>query len=238
MNFQPDVYARLSSEPYTVALEICDAVTSKVSNTSSSLTLNTPLLLEAGKILNSLIANKLISSDHVLPAIKDGKPVQSVQFLSYISSISTELKAHAAKNELLQAEAEIDRLLLNAVDGRSGYELTPGDLDKIPKILSELEKSIEENDELSDEHKGRIAKRISELRGELSRKLTSLDRLYCLAIETQFIAHKYGATAAAIGKAGNLLWNTALRINAQTEGLATGDTPISINSESSHSLLD
>lgn len=238
MNFQPDVYARLSSEPYTVALEICNEVTSKTSNSPSSLASNSSLLLEAGKILNSLITNKLIFSDLALPEIKDGKPVQAVKFLSYISSISTELKAHKAKNELLQAEAEIDRLLLNAVDGRSGYELTPGDLDKIPKILSELEKSVEENDELSDEHKIRIAKRISELRSELSRKLTTLDRLYCLAIETQFIAHKYGTTAATIGKAGDLLWKTALRIHAQTEGLATGDTPISINSESSQSLLD
>lgn len=238
MYFQSDVYARLGSEPYAVALEICNIVTSSVTLTSTSLASNESLLLEAGKILDRLITNKLIISKLTLPEIIDGKPVNLASFLSYISSLLKELKAHAAKNEAIQAEAEIDRLLLNAIDSRFGYELTSGDLDKIPKVLAELEKLIEENDELSDEHKIRIAKRISDLRNELGRKLTTLDKLYCLGIEAQFIAHKYGATAAAIGKAGDLLWKTALRINAQTEGLATGDTPLFIKAENSQSLLN
>ncbi len=237
MHFTNELYARIRVEPYDVAWEVCTFVDSNVSNISQSLKNNASLLLEAGKILNSMIQNKLIDSNLILPQIQDGKPQNLSEFYTYINSVKKELEVRFALNKSLQAEAEIDRLLFNSIDGQFGYELTSGDFLKVPEILDQLEKSVQESSDLSDEHKHRIAKRIEKVRSEFSKKLTKLDEIYCLAIEAQIVAHKYGKSAVLITKAGHLLWETALRTHSQTEGLATGETPMLIHDESSSNLL-
>lgn len=237
MHFTNELYARIRVEPYDVALEVCTFVNSNVSNIAHSLKDNASLLLETGKILNSMIQNKLIASDLTLPEIQDGKPQNVSEFYIYIHLVKKELEARLALNKSLQVEAEIDRLLSNSIDGLFGYELTSGDFLKVPEILDQLEKAVQESSDLSDDHKHRIAKRIEKVRSEFSKKLTTLDEIYCLAIEAQIVAHKYGKSAALITKAGHLLWETALRTHSQTEGLATGETPMLIHDESSLNLI-
>ncbi|WP_122336201.1 hypothetical protein [Pseudomonas coronafaciens] len=237
MHFTNELYARIRIEPHDVALEVCTFVDSNVSNISHSLKDNTSLLLEAGKILNSMIQNKLIASGLTLPQIQDGKPQNLSDFYTYIILVKKELEARLALNKSLQVEAEIDRLLSNSIDGQFGYELTSGDFLKVPEILDQLEKAIQESSDLSDDHKHRIAKRIERVRSEFSKKLTTLDEIYCLAIEAQIVAHKYGKSAALITKAGHLLWETALRTHSQTEGLATGEMPVLIHDENSSNLI-
>ncbi|WP_046270019.1 hypothetical protein [Pseudomonas syringae] len=237
MHFTNELYARIRIEPHDVALEVCTFVDSNVSNISHSLKDNASLLLEAGKILNSMIQNKLIASGLTLPQIQDGKPQNLSDFYTYIILVKKELEARLALNKSLQVEAEIDRLLSNSIDGQFGYELTSGDFLKVPEILDQLEKAIQESSDLSDDHKHRIAKRIERVRSEFSKKLTTLDEIYCLAIEAQIVAHKYGKSAALITKAGHLLWETALRTHSQTEGLATGEMPVLIHDENSSNLI-
>ncbi|WP_455807823.1 hypothetical protein [Pseudomonas koreensis] len=237
MHFTNEQYARIRIEPHDVALEVCTFVDSNVSNISHSLKDNASLLLEAGKILNSMIQNKLIASGLTLPQIQDGKPQNLSDFYTYIILVKKELEARLALNKSLQVEAEIDRLLSNSIDGQFGYELTSGDFLKVPEILDQLEKAIQESSDLSDDHKHRIAKRIERVRSEFSKKLTTLDEIYCLAIEAQIVAHKYGKSAALITKAGHLLWETALRTHSQTEGLATGEMPVLTHDENSSNLI-
>lgn len=237
MHFPNELYARIRVEPYDVALEVCKFVSSNISNSSHSMNENTTLLLETGKILDSMIRNNLIISDLALPKIQDGKPQNPAEFYIYVNEVKRELEARLALNNSLQFEAEIDRLLSNSIDGQFGYELTSGDFLKVPEILDQLEKAVQESTDLSDDHKHRIAKRIEKVRSEFSKKLTTLDQIYCLAIEAQMVAHKYGKSAALITKAGHLLWETALRTHSQTEGLATGEVPSLIHDESSSNLI-
>ncbi|RMN11744.1 MULTISPECIES: hypothetical protein [Pseudomonas syringae group] len=238
MNFEPELYAKLSSKPYEAALEVCAKVDNNVSNTEAGRKNNASLLFEAGKILNSLITNNLIQSNLSLPPVKDGKPENLASFYSYIEDLHRNLKSRSALIEALEVEAELDRLLLNSVDSKSGFELMSGDLDKIPKVLDELEQVIADSAELSEDHKIRISKRIEELRKEIGKKITTLDSLYCLGIDLIFTGQKYGPSAVIIAKLGNYLFSTAVRINAQAEGLATGDIPHLTNEQISNNLID
>ncbi len=107
--FFQHLYSKISSEPTEVALEICNKIDSTVSNSSTSLNNNQILLLEAGKILNSMIQNKLIKSDATLPPINNGKPVQAIEFYRFVLSVRDEVKkTKLSKSQLSTRQKLID----------------------------------------------------------------------------------------------------------------------------------
>lgn len=236
MEFSKELYARISTEPLTVGLEVCRNVRQRV--TAAGADLQIPLLLEAGKILGAMADNQLITIKATLPAIVDGKPRRATEFYNYISNVLAELEAIVVRDKNLELEAQIDQELTRVISSQFGYELTEGDLKEVQTLLDQLRSAITESTELKEDHKQRLLKRLEKVQSELHKKLSTLDSLYCFAIEVSVAAGTIGRNAEPLARAAKAIAGIAWRTHGHAEGLPSGAISPLLGDDSASNLLD
>lgn len=236
MEFSDELLARINDEPIAVGLEVCKHVRQKVNGATADV--NSNLLLEAGMLLDMMSRNKLITTQHDLPAMVGGKPKRPTEFYNYITLVHGELDAIVARDKAIQFQAEIEERLTRAITGSFGYELTDGDLKQMQALVDQLRTLIIDSEELDDGHRTRILKRLEKVQGELHKKLSTLDSVYCLAIEASIVAGKIGKNAEPLVKVAKAISGIAWRTHAHTEGLPSSAAPQLLGDESNSNLID
>jgi len=72
------------------------------------------------------------------------------------------------------------------------YEFSTGDIKNIKQLIKDLRAQLESCNELDDDHKARVIKKLNDLDSEINIKMTNLDKAYALVIEAQILMHKLG----------------------------------------------
>lgn len=81
----------------------------------------------------------------------------------------------------------------SALKSSFAYEFSQDDIDRIQILINELRKHITGMDNLSDDHKTRLLKRLENLQSELHKRLSDLDRFWGMV----------GDAGVALGKLGD-----------------------------------
>ncbi len=235
MEFSDELLAKINDEPLQAGLDICNHVSDKIRTYSADAQAN--LLLEAGLILDRMIKNNLIKSVQKLPPVKGGKPVSTPDFMNFINAVNKDLKAVVEHNKAMQFQEQIEQRLNRMITGSFGYELTDGDLKEVQALLDQLRSAITSSAELKEDHRQRLLKRLEKVQSELHKKLSTLDGLYCLAIEASIVAGTIGKNAEPIARAAKAIAGITWRTHSHTEGLPSGATSPLLTSDDAPNLI-
>lgn len=95
------------------------------------------------------------------------------------------------------------------------YEFSEGDFKKIQELLNQLRNLISESNELEEDHKHRLLKRLEKLQSELHKKVSDLDRFWGFFIDASIVVGQVGENAKpiidVIEKIVKIVWPTQTR---------------------------
>lgn len=95
------------------------------------------------------------------------------------------------------------------------YEFSEGDLEKIQGLLNELRDLISESQELEEDHRHRLLKRLEKLQSEWNKKVSDLDRFWGFFIDASIVVGQMGENAKPmieiIQKIVRIIWPTQTR---------------------------
>ena len=105
-------------------------------------------------------------------------------------------------------------------------------------LLDHLRRAITSSAELKEDHRQRLLKRLEKVQSELHKKLSTLDGLYCLAIEASIVAGTIGKNAEPIARAAKAIAGITWRTHSHTEGLPSGATSPLLTSDDAPNLIE
>jgi hypothetical protein len=105
------------------------------------------------------------------------------------------------------------------------YEFSQGDLDRIQQLINELRDKISICDDLEENHKSRLMKRLERLQSELHKKVSDLDRFWGLVGDAGVVLNKLGKDAKPIVDRIREIAEIAWRTQSRAEELPS-DTPL------------
>lgn len=222
MEISDEVLERFPEAPLATALEVCQMVTSAVS--SNTLTRHEALMLEVALCLFTAEDAGLITYGLNRPSIQSGK-ISPGEAYNYIVGVQRHVQGVIAKEAALELQRSLEARFAKAMNTDYGYELTDGDVKEAQQLIDELRKFIQTTTDLSDDHRRRLLERLETVQTELHKKMSSLDRIYCLTIEASIVAGKVGENAKPFLSAAKALFQLAWRTHAHKEGLPSGALP-------------
>ncbi|MGY2178024.1 hypothetical protein [Pseudomonas azotoformans] len=236
MEFSDEFLAKINEDPLGVGWSVCRTVTGRCKPATADA--HGPLLLEATLLLGSMVKGGLLQTLATPPVINNGSLRRATDAYSYVMQIQREIEAIRARESAVQLQSEMEQRFNRLVTGTFGYELTEGDLKKVQELLDRLRSLIADSDDLSENHRERLLKRLEEVQQELHKKLSKLDKLYCLAIEASVVAGTIGKNAEPFVKVAKSIFGISWRTHAHTEGLPSGAIPPQLGDDSSSILID
>ncbi|NWC99759.1 hypothetical protein HX869_13515 [Pseudomonas sp. P7779] len=236
MEFSDEFLENINEDPLGVGLSVCRTVTGRCKPTNAES--HGPLLLEATLLLGSMVKGGLLQTLATPPVINSGSLRRASDAYSYVVQIQREIEAILARDNAVQLQSEMEQRFNRLITGTFGYELTEGDLNEVQDLLNRLRDLVTKSEELTDNHKERLLKRLEEVQQELHKKLSKLDKLYCLAIEVSVVAGTIGKNAEPLVKVAKALFGISYRTHAHTEGLPSSTTPQLLGDDSVSNLLD
>ena len=99
------------------------------------------------------------------------------------------------------------------------YQFSDGDLQRIQTLVNELRQLITETEEIEDEHRSRLLKRLEKLQSELHKSVSDLDRFWGLLIDGSIVLKKVGENAKPILDRIQEIVNIVWRVQARAEEL-------------------
>ena len=78
------------------------------------------------------------------------------------------------------------------------YEFSDGDLQRIQTLINELRELISQTNDLGEDHKVRVLKRLEKLQSELHKRVSDLDKFWGLLVEGSIVLKKVGENAKPI----------------------------------------
>ena len=105
------------------------------------------------------------------------------------------------------------------------YEFSQGDLERVQSLINQLRDLVASCEELEQDHRQRLLKRLESLQSELHKKISDLDRFWGLVGDASVVLAKIGDNAKPIvdrvKEITEIIWQTQSR----TEELPSGTRP-------------
>lgn len=235
MEISDELLARLPEAPVATAFEVCQLVTARVS--VNTLTRYEGLLLEVTLCLFAAEKAGLLTHPVTRPKIQNGK-ISPADAYNFVMAVQRHVEAIIAKEAALDLQRSLEARFAKAMNADYGYELTEGDVKEAQQLIDELRKFIQSTPDLSDDHRRRLLERLETVQSELHKKMSSLDRIYCLTIEASIVAGKVGENAKPFLSAAKALFQLAWRTHAHKEGLPSGAVPPLLGNDTEPPALD
>ncbi|PBP60215.1 hypothetical protein PSYCIT7_010200 [Pseudomonas syringae Cit 7] len=235
MEISDELLERFPDAPLATAFEVCQMVTSRVS--SNTLARHEGLMLEVVLCLFTAEDAGLLTYDLTRPIIQDGK-ISTGEAYNYIAGVQRHVEGIIAKEAALDLQRSLEARFAKAMNADYGYELTDGDVKEAQQLIDELRKFIQSTPDISDDHRRRLLERLEAVQSELHKKMSSLDRIYCLTIEASIVAGKVGENAKPFLSAAKALFQLAWRTHAHKEGLPSGALPPLLGNDIEPPALD
>jgi hypothetical protein len=99
------------------------------------------------------------------------------------------------------------------------YDFDESDIGKIQKWLNELRDFVQKAEQLSDDHRDRLLKRIEQLQTELHKKLSDLDRFWGLVGDAGVVLHKFGEDTKAVRRIIYAITAIVVKVQSIAHGL-------------------
>ncbi len=114
------------------------------------------------------------------------------------------------------------------------YDFTDGDLKKIQILINEAREIINESDQIEDDFKRRLLKKLEKLQSELHKKVSDLDRFYGFIGDMGVLIGKFGNDIKPLVDRFSEIIKIAWRTHSITEQLESGSPAFFLPSKTEH----
>jgi len=206
MYFQDEVLESLPEEPNAGIVKICNyffLFWDKEPRTKQSLILETYALISTYSETNNL--------EIKVPHIDTYSTETINQARSFIEQLREEFEPKAITNQFVQYKSTFATRLGTAFY----YEFPEGDLKRIQKLISELRDLISESQEIEEDHKSRLLKKLEKVQSELHKKVSDLDRFWGFFLDASIVLGQAGENVKPmvdrIRELVSIIWPTQTR---------------------------
>jgi hypothetical protein len=131
----------------------------------------------------------------------------------------TQMSNRLAKNFANGTSEHYRDLFEQKFDITRRYEFSDGDMARIQTLINELRDLIANTDELQEDHRARILKRLEKLQAELHKSVSDLDRFWGILSDGAVILEKVGESAKPIVDRIREIAEIVWRVQARAEEL-------------------
>lgn len=118
--------------------------------------------------------------------------------LAIFENANRKIASYLPKRKAKEKVENSKQLFLYKFGNIFHYGFSDNDLEEIQRLIDKLRKLISSSEEIEQNHKNRLLKRLEKLQSELHKKTSNLDRFYGLIIEASIVYRKVGENAKPI----------------------------------------
>jgi len=216
--FDEEYFENLPNDPILAGLHVCKEILDlhRRSPTAQQFEQYDEYLLALG-LFGAL--NEAYSLKFDSPPLTGNKSDNIRRIAEFFQAAETEMTKNAAQITVERFKTQFARKF-----GRIfSYEFSEGDLNRIQQLINEVRQLISDSKLLSENHKGRLLKRLETLQSELHKKVSDLDRFWGLIGEAGVVIGKFGNDVKPIvdriREIAEIVWRTQARAEELPSGL-------------------
>lgn len=138
------------------------------------------------------------------------------------SDIHDQYKKHQAVIQDSNARKRWERLQAKRQGILLEYEFTDKEHEDLQSLLNQLRSTIQQHDELTEEHRQRLLRRVEKVQQELHKKVSDIDRFWGLCGESAVVMKKFGKAAGPFLPILSKIVDIVLGKVLEAEGLPAG----------------
>ena len=197
------------------------------------------ILLSAAALVTVIVNKFKIPLNLKPPEVRGDLQEDGKAFFHYLRSINNSVEAaHSKKlsNDIFQ---NLQYSYSVRIGNAFAYEFTQGDLNRIQQLINELRQEITNCEDLEQDHKQRLLKRLERMQSELHKRMPNLDRIFGFVADASVLMRKVGENAKPmVDRIGEIL-KIAWRAQARAEELPSDATSpllehLSVDDETMH----
>lgn len=179
------------------------------------------MISEVFIFIESMVEERLIQTPIPIPKLNGSKYENRGAMWGFIKGIESDLSVNAEHRRL----ADLKSKFKAGLGAGFFYEFSQGDLEKVQALINSLRGEISACNDLEEDHKQRLLRRLEKLQGELHKKVSDLDRFWGLIGDAGVVLGKLGNDAKPlvdrIREIADIVWQT----QARAEELPSGTEP-------------
>lgn len=227
MNIPNAIIDNIHSDPLETAIEACDYIIDSVEEDREWTESHHELLMEGFALITAMEEASLIVFGALPPSLDGDRPNTCVALSVYLTEVLRELEQQRSTRKL----EILKKKYANIVSTTFAYEFTEGDVNRIQTLINELRQLISDNDELEDQHKRRLLKRLEKLQSEMHKKMSDLDHFYGLTVEGSVMLKKVGGNLKPIVDRITEITKITWATQSRAEDLPSGSEPPLLGSD-------
>lgn len=234
MSLPSHLIQAVRDDPLEGATAVCRYALSEIEKQPDWTQENHATLLEATALILSLQEQALIPNLKEAPDLDGSMGYVCNRMRNFITEAQHELIGQSSAQKLESIKSRFSVTLANGF----GYEFTDGDLKRIRTLINELRELIVANQELEEDHKQRLLKRLEKMQAEIHKKMSDLNSFYGLLVEASVVLKKVGENAKPIVDRIKELTKISWTTQTRAENLPSGTEPPMIGNDSKPPALD
>lgn len=179
------------------------------------------LISETFIFIESMIEENLFQTPFPVPKLNGNKHENCGTMWDFLNNLENHLSANVENRRL----ADLKSKFKTDLGAGFFYEFSQGDLEKVQTLINALRGEISTCNDLEEEHKQRLLRRLEKLQSELHKKVSDLDRFWGLIGDAGVVLGKLGNDAKPlvdrIREIADIVWQT----QARAEELPSGTEP-------------
>lgn len=214
MFFDEKFIEKVENDPISGIASICSKVLSfldKFSNNDSWSDEEHEILWESATFIDLIIKTYHLQIRVAVPAPISDMGSNCMSLKNYIECVNDTVKEKA----LLIKISSYKQSYENALKSTFAYEFSQGDLERVQYLIDELRKQISGLENLEQDHRQRLLRRLEKLQSELHKRVSDLDRFWGLIGDAGVVLGKLGTDAKPvvdrIREIAEIAWNTQSR---------------------------
>ncbi|WP_407730340.1 hypothetical protein ACJJU9_07295 [Pseudomonas helleri] len=234
MGIPNEIIDSIHSDPLQAAVATCNFVISEVKHTIAWGPLQHELLLEGFALISTMEEAGLIefiASPGYIEGDRDG---DCLSISIFLTNVLNELDQQLASHKL----ESLKKKFAGIITSTFAYEFTEGDVARIQTLINELRELIATNEELEDQHKRRLLKRLEKLQSEMHKKMSDLDHFYGLTVEGSVMLKKVGGNLKPIVDRISEITKITWATQSRAEDLPSGSEPPLLGSDDEQARLE
>lgn len=234
MGIPNEIIDRIQSEPLQAAAAACNFAINEVQHIIEWGPLQHELLLEGFALISAMEEAGLIefiASPGYIEGDRDG---DCSAISIFLTDVLNELDQQLASHKLESLKKKFAGIIASTF----AYEFTEGDVARIQTLINELRELIGTNDELEDQHKRRLLKRLEKLQSEMHKKMSDLDHFYGLTVECSVMLKKVGGNLKPIVDRISEITKITWATQSRAEDLPSGSEPPLLGSDDEQARLE
>jgi hypothetical protein len=183
--------------------------------------------MEGYALIEAMEEARLIEYFAVPDNIEGDRRDACIAMSNFLGEVMKELDKQLSTHKLESLKKKFAGIVSNTFS----YEFTDGDVNRIQKLINELRQLISDNDELEDQHKRRLLKRLEKLQSEMHKKMSDLDHFYGLTVEGSVMLKKVGGNLKPIVDRITEITKITWATQSRAEDLPSGSEPPLLGSD-------